>query len=295
MVMIIESRAYKVFKVFNSIFLTLILIATLFPMLNILAKSFSSATSINSGKVWLFPVDFNINTYKIVFRDNMFWNGYKYTIIYTLIGTAVSLIMTIFCAYPLSKKYLPGKNVFIMMILITMLISGGLIPNFLLIKSLGLYNSIWAVIIPGSIATFNMFVMKTFFETTIPSELEESAMIDGLNHFGILAKIILPLSKPIISTISLFYAVAKWNEWFSAFLYISDRKKHPVTIYLREIVDGIDLRILSGDIGDIESLLQYQATLKSVVIVVVLLPILCVYPFIQKYFVKGMLIGSIKG
>ncbi|MBT2759556.1 carbohydrate ABC transporter permease [Mesobacillus foraminis] len=287
-----ESIQYKIFKVFNTIILLLIVFLTLYPFINVVAQSFSSEAYINSGKVSLFPRGFNVDTYKTVIKDTMFWTNYKNTVIYTVVGTAISMVLTTMFAYALSKKRLIGRRPLTLFAVFTMFFNGGLIPNYVLINSLGMANTMWAIVLPGAISIYNMLIMKSFFEN-MPDELEEAASIDGLNQYGILLKIILPLSKAVIATMILFYAVAYWNSWFSAFLYLDQKELFPVTIYLRNMIAGATSGMNSGATSA-DNLTQIAANIKSVTMVLTILPILTIYPFVQKYFVTGVMLGSVK-
>ncbi len=289
--MIKVSKSYKVFQVFNVILLLLIVAVTLYPFLYVLATSFSSDHFVTAGKVYLLPKGFTTETYKVVMREKLFWTGYKNTVVYTVTATAFSLFMTTIFAYALSKKRLIGRKFFLGLAVFTMFFNGGLIPNYLLVKYLGMRNTIWAIVVPGAISTWNLMIMKSFFES-MPAELEEAASVDGMSTYGILIKIIIPLSMPILSTMALFYAVGNWNNWFGPFLYLDEKKMQPVTLYLRNIIAGAS----STDQGqNFEAQQQIAATIKSCTIILTVLPILCVYPFIQKYFVTGVMIGSVKG
>lgn len=288
-----ESWQYKTFKVFNVFILLLVVYVTLFPFINIVAQSFSSEAQINAGNVNIIPVGFNIETYKIILSDKMFWINYKNTVVYTVVGTAISLVMTGMFAYALSKKRLKGRKFFTMFAVFTMFFNGGLIPKYVLVTSLGFGNTIWAIVVPGAISVFNLLIMKTFFEN-IPDELEEAAIMDGSSTYGTILKIIIPLSKPIIATMFLFYAVFHWNSWFPAFLYFSEKELFPVSIYLRNLIKGAEGAISSGATSA-DNLTQISANIKSVTMVLTVLPILTIYPFIQKYFVSGVMLGSVKG
>ncbi|WP_338539901.1 carbohydrate ABC transporter permease [Paenibacillus tundrae] len=287
----IESKSYKVFKVFNAIFLILVVFITLYPFLNVVAQSFSSESYINSGQVSLFPRGFNVETYKTISADSMFWTNYKNTIIYSVVGTLISMFMTTIFAYALSKKRLMGRKFLTMFAVFTMFFSGGLIPNYVLINYLGFNNTMWAIVVPGAISIYNMLIMKSFFEN-MPEELEEAAAIDGLNTYGILLRIILPLSKAVMATMVLFYAVGHWNSWFPAFLYLDKKELFPVTIYLRNMIAGATGGASAGASAD--NLTQIAANIKSVTMVLTILPILTIYPFVQRYFVTGIMLGSVK-
>ncbi|MEK3796768.1 carbohydrate ABC transporter permease [Peribacillus sp. FSL H8-0477] len=287
-----ESVEYKIFKVFNVIVLLLIIFCTLYPFVNVIAQSFSDETSINAGQVTLYPQGFNIDTYKTVISDKMFWINYKNTVVYTIVGTTISMILTTMFAYALSKRRLKGRRFLTLFAVFTMFFNGGLIPNYVLINSLGFGNTMWAIVIPGAISIYNMLIMKSFFEN-VPEELEEAASIDGLGTYGILWKIILPLSKAVMATMILFYAVSYWNSWFSAFLYLDQKELFPVTIYLRNMISGATGGLGAGATSA-DSLTQISANIKSVTMVLTILPILVVYPFVQKYFVSGIMLGSVK-
>ncbi len=284
------KRRSSWFSVLNIAFMLLVIFLTLSPFLNIVAKSFSDKKHLALNNITFYPKGFNVETYKIIMSDKMFWVNYRNTVFYTVFGTLICLVMTTLLAYPLSVPRLKGKNILTAFVVFTMFFNGGMIPNYLLVRSLGMLNTVWAILIPGAISTFNVLIMRTFFES-IPRELEEAAMVDGMSTFGILLKIILPLSKPILATMMLFYAVGAWNSWFGAFLYLSDAKLYPVTIFLRNIIAGA----MSASGTDADSLGAVSANIKTVTIVLTSVPILCVYPFLQRYFIKGMLIGSVKG
>ena len=287
------TKGYTLFKIINGIIMLFIVVVTIYPFLYIFALSFSSNIAIMTGKVFVWPVDFTIDPYKRILDQNDFWTGYKNTFIYTITGTAVALFMTTLCAYPLSKKHLWGRGLFLKVMVFTMYFSGGLIPTYILVNSLKMTDKIWAIIIPGAINTYYMLVMKTFFEG-IPESLEEAASIDGLNQFGMLVRIVLPLSKPILATIGLFSAVGYWNDWFSALIYLRSNNSNPVTLFLRNVVMGSQMAAKSGQAMDSGTTAILPQSLQAATIMLVTLPILVVYPFVQKYFVQGVLIGSIK-
>lgn len=288
-----KSIQSKIFNAFNILILILVVVVTLYPFLNILAESFSSDKYIYAGQVNLIPKGFTLKTYQIVMQQKDFWTGYQNTVIYTVLSTIISLFMTTLLAYPLSKKQLKGRSFFIAFTVFTMFFNGGIIPNYLLVKVLDMRNTMWAVIIPGAISTYNLIIMKSFFES-LPVELEEAASVDGMNTYQILLKIILPLSKPIMATMALFYAVAAWNNWFGPFLYFDDKKLFPVTLFLRNMVVGVQQSVGAAN-SSADDMAQIAATVKSATIILTVLPILCVYPFVQKYFVTGVMLGSVKG
>ena len=287
-----DSTAYRLFRVFNVVVLLVIVFVTFYPFLNMVAQSFSSEGNINSGKVNLIPLGFNLETYKVVMADSMFWTNYKNTVIYTVVATAISIVLTTFFAYAISKRRLKGRNVFIGIAVFTMFFNGGIIPNYVLITSLGMKNTLWAIVLPNAISVFNLLIMKSFFEN-MPEELEEAAAIDGLNTYGILLRIVLPLSKAVLATMILFYAVVNWNAWFGAFLYLDKKELFPVTIFLRNLIAGATSEGTSFG-GSAENLTQIASNIKAVTMVLSVVPILCVYPFVQKYFVTGVMLGSVK-
>lgn len=289
-----QSVAYRTFQIINYTIMTIVAMLCIYPFIHLLSVSVSNANEVLSGRVNLLPKGFNLDSYKLVLQHPNFLTGYRSTVLYTCVGTLIAMFMTVTCAYPLSKKYLPGRNAFMKFIVFTMFFFGGLIPNFLLIRSLGFIDHIWAIVIPGSINTYNMILMLTYFKG-IPDSLEEAAGIDGMNHLGILTKIYLPLSKPVLATIALFYSVGYWNDWFSAMIYINSLEKQPIMLFLRNIMMGAELAARDGSIKDDRSIANISATFKATTIMLSTLPILVVYPFVQKYFVKGVMIGALKG
>ncbi|MGW1778214.1 carbohydrate ABC transporter permease [Streptomyces sp. NPDC002143] len=286
------TRGYRVFQGVNGVILTLIVLVTLYPFANIVARSFSGERQIRAGEVTLLPKGFNLTTYRIVFQDSMFWRNYGNTVLYTVLSTVVAMVLTTCYAYVLSKRNLKGRGVLVGVAVFTMFFTGGLIPNYVLVTSLGLKNSVWAIALPNAISVFNLLVMKAFFEG-LPTELEEAAEIDGLSTYGILLRIVLPLSKAVIATMVLFYSASFWNSWFSAYLYMDRTELMPVTVYLRNIISGATT---GGNAGaGVEQLSQVGANIQAVTIVLTSLPILCVYPFVQRYFVSGVTLGAVKG
>jgi putative aldouronate transport system permease protein len=287
-----DSRGYRVFRVANVGVLLLVMAATLYPFLMIVARSFSSDTAIRSGKVSIVPVGFDLTTYRLVMSDAMFWTNYKTTVVYTVVATLIAIVLTTCYAYVISKHHLRGRSVLIGIAVFTMFFNGGLIPNYVLITSLGLKNTLWAIVLPNAISVFNLLVMKSFFEN-LPRDLEEAAQIDGLGTYGILWRIVIPLSKAVLATMVLFYAVSFWNSWFAAFLYMDRSELFPVTVYLRNLIAGSSTAQSAGAAaGDVA---QVSASIQSVTMVLTVLPILAVYPFVQRYFVSGVMLGSVKG
>ncbi|MEW9550587.1 carbohydrate ABC transporter permease [Nonomuraea sp. NPDC050783] len=287
-----RTRGYRVFQGINAVILTGVVIVTLYPFVNIIARSFSEERYIVGGQVNLVPRGFNVGTYKLVVSDPMFWTNYRNTVIYTVVATAIAMTLTTCYAYVLSKRHLKGRTFLIWVAVFTMIFSGGLIPNYVLINSLGMTNTIWAIVLPNAISVFNLLVMKTFFEG-LPSDLEEAAAIDGLNTYGILWRIVLPLSKAVLATMVLFYAVSFWNSWFTAFLYLNEGDLFPVTIYLRNLIAGATGAEAAG--AGIAEASAAAANIQAVTIMLTVLPILAVYPFVQRYFVSGVMLGAVKG
>jgi putative aldouronate transport system permease protein len=286
------TRGYRVFTAVNVVVLTGVIVLTLFPFINILARSFSSEGYIRTGQVNLVPRGFNVTTYKVVLTDPVFWTSYRNTVVYTVVATAISMVLTTCYAYVLSKKHLKGRALLVGIALFTMFFNGGLIPNYVLVNGLGLRNSIWAIVLPNAISVFNLLVMKSFFEN-LPTELEEAAAVDGLGTYGILLRIVLPLSKAVIATMILFYAVMFWNSWFPAFLYLDRADLFPVTIYLRNLIAGATGGTNEAAASDTQLLVA--GNIQAVTIILTILPIVFVYPFIQRYFVSGVMLGAVKG
>ena len=285
------SKGYRVFQVVNTIIMILVVFVTLYPFVWLVAQSFSSDAAVAAGQVTFLPVDFTTATYKYLLRDNRFFRYYGNTIIYSAVGTFISVVGTALLAYPLSKSELRLNKFFTPFVVFTMYFAGGLIPNYILVTQwLHLGDTIWAVVLPGAISTFNLLLMKSFF-AGLPGELEEAAAMDGMGVYGIFVKIIIPLSKPIIATMCLFYLVGMWNEWFGPFLYLNQDSMKPISLWVRQLVEGAN----SVDTSSSAEASSVQATLKSATMVLTSAPIICVYPFVQRYFVQGMTMGAVKG
>lgn len=284
------TKGYRAFQVINTIIMIFVIFITLYPFVYLVAQSFSSDAAASAGKVTFYPIGFNVNTYKYILRDNQFFRYYGNTIFYTVVGTFISVACTALIAYPLSKPRLRLNKVITPLVVFTMYFAGGMIPNYIVITQwLGLQDSMWSIILPNAISTFNLLVMKSFF-AGLPEELEEAAAIDGMNTYQIFLKIIIPLSKPIIATMCLFYMVTMWNEWFTPMLYLDSKDKWPVALYVRQLVEGANNTEIGSSYAS-----SVQATVKSATMVLTSIPIICVYPFVQKYFVQGMTIGAVKG
>ncbi len=286
-----ESTGYIVFKWFNTIIMILVCMATLYPFLYLVAQSFSSEEAITLGKVNLIPIGFNIETYKSVLAKGEFMHSYKNTLIYSVLGTILSLVFSCCMAYPLSKKELKGYKILTKFVIFTMYFGGGLIPNYVLMMKLHLINHVAGFIIPSLLSTYYIILMKSFF-ADCPHELEEAGELDGLSPIGIFIRIVLPLSMPIIATMILFNAVGYWNNWYNAFLYLDKKEMWPVAYYLKTVISGAST---SADPGEATAeKMQIAANIKSCSMVLMALPIICVYPFISKYYVEGMMLGGVK-
>lgn len=286
-----KTRGEKIFSTVNITILTIFALTCLIPFINIAATSFATTDEILTKKFILFPTTFTLGAYKYVLSTPQIYRSIFISIGITIVGTLWNMVFTSLMAYGLSRKYLIGRRFFNFLVVFTMLFGGGMIPSFLLIKSLGLINSYWALIIPGSISAMNMIILRNFFQA-IPDSLEESAKMDGASDLYIFWKIMLPLALPSLATIALFYGVGHWNSFTSAMLYLTDSNKWPMQVLLRQII------ILSSGIEADPTLIDSvppSESMKNAVIMLAIFPMLCVYPFVQKYFIKGALIGSVKG
>ncbi|MBQ9325647.1 MAG: carbohydrate ABC transporter permease [Clostridia bacterium] len=291
-----RSADDRIFYAVSYVILGFLTLIVLYPLIYILSCSFSSANAVSTGKVVLWPVEPSVLGYQTVFENRNVWVGYRNTVLYTVLGTFINVSMTLICAYPLARKKLPHKGFFTFLISFTMLFNGGMIPTYLVMRDLKLLNSLWAMVLPGAIGVSQMIVARTFIINTLPEELLEATQIDGCNDFQFFFRFVLPLSKAVIAVIAMQYAIVHWNSYFNAFIYLSDSKKYPLQIFLREIL--VMSNIDTSDIADPETAIAMQGLadlLKYSLIVVATAPILCVYPFIQKYFVKGIMMGSLKG
>jgi putative aldouronate transport system permease protein len=273
--------------------ITLLAAACLYPYLNVVAKSLSSADAVNTGKVTgILPVGFTAAAYDIVFKSYRFMGALKNTVFVTVVGTVLNVTLTIFVSFAVSRRELPGRKLIMLLYVITMLFSGGLIPTYIVVIRAGLRNSLWSLIIPTLVSTFNVVLMRNFF-ATIPYSLEESAMMDGAGHFTVLFRIIVPLSMPSIASITLFCAVGYWNSYFNALMYIDDRGKDTLQIYLRDLLMTLQDAERSGIVDELIQSMPNEA-MRGAAVFASTLPIICVYPFLQRYFVKGMTLGAVK-
>ncbi len=276
----------------NYILITLLTFVCLYPFLNVVAYSFSGYNAVLSKEVTFYPIDFTLEAYKQILGRTTIWTAMRTTVMVTLLGTALSLVLTTFAAYALSIRDLPGRKVLTGLILFTMYFGGGMIPTFLVVKGVGLYDTLGALFIPQSVSVFNFIVMRTFFRE-LPESLQDAARIDGASYMQVLVKIILPLSLPILATIGLFYAVGYWNSYFEALIYIQDVDKYTLQLRLRSLLFGSELTSNTSD--NVAGTMVLTQSLKMAIVAVSTVPILIVYPWLQKYFVKGVMLGSVKG
>ena len=281
----------------NYILLGLLLITILYPLIYVVSASFSSGEALASGKVRLFPVEPTLLSYKTVFEYDAIWVGFVNSIIYTVVGTVVSMVLTLLAAYPLSRDDFKGKKVLSSIFLFTMMFSGGLIPTYMLVKNLGLMNTMWSIILPTAVSAYNVIVARTFFNQTIPKELLEASQMDGCSDFRFFSQIVIPSSKPIVAVLCLWIAISLWNGYFNPLIYINEESKYPLQLVLRRILLMSQVNFANANIDParvaanryLSQMLQYST------IIISSLPLMILYPFIQKYFVKGVMIGSVKG
>lgn len=281
-----RSKGRRIFQFFNGLIMAVIIMVCLFPFLHILAISLSNSRDVVAGNVFLLPRGFVLDAYKKVLNYPNFFTSYGNTIFYTVAGGLIALVLTIMMAYPLSKAFLKGVGVLKKMVVLTLFFTGGLIPNFLVVNTLGLTDTIWAMLLPFAIGPFNVLILINFFRS-LPQEIEEAAIIDGMGYAHILSSIVVPLSKPAIATVALYIAVFFWNDWFYGMIYMNSQARFPVMLILRNIVMG---STIAGDSGDI-----VYATLKSATSILTMVPIILLYPYLQRYFISGLTVGSVKG
>lgn len=288
-------REDKIYYTSCYIIVALLTLLVFYPILYILAASFSDGNAVVSGKVWLWPVDVSLQGYKVMLGYKSVWIGYRNTIFYTMVGTVINIAMTMICAYPLTRKNLRGRKIIMFIFTFTMFFGGGMIPSYLLVKNLKMLDTVWALLLPGAMSVYNMIVARTFMQSNIPDELLEAAKIDGCSDSKFFFGVVLPLSKTIIAVLAMWYAVGHWNSYFSAFLYLKDKNLYPLQIYLREILVQNQFKADQYDPDLAVETIATQAVLKYCLIVISTAPLMMVYPFFQKYFVKGVMLGSIKG
>ena len=291
-----DSREDRAFYLIVNILMALILVVVLYPLIYVVSSSFSDGHAVRNGKVLLWPVGFSLDGYRMVFQFDTVISGYLNSFKYMIIGTLINVAMTMLCAYPLARRTLPFRNAFMFLFTFTMYFGGGLIPTYLMVRSLGMLNSMWALVIPGAISVYNMIITRTFIQNSIPHEMLEASQIDGCNDAQFFFRMVLPLSKAILAVITLYYAVAHWNGWFDAFIYLSDRDMYPLQLILRDILIVSNIDTTAIDDPELIERMEYTRDLvKYALIVVASVPMMMLYPFVQKYFIKGVMVGSLKG
>jgi len=291
-----ESRVDQVFNIVNYSILTIFLLVVLYPLIYVVSASFSDGAAVISGRVVLWPVDFSLLAYEKIFQYESIWTGYANSLFYAVVGTSVNIVLTLFAAYALARQDLYGRKVLMGLFVFTMFFNGGLIPTYLLVKDLGMLNTRAAMIIPQALSVWNLIIAIAYFRSAIPEELLEAARLDGCNDFQYFFRILLPLSTPIIAVLTLFYAINHWNQFFTALIYLSDKALFPLQIILRDILiqSQVDMNMME----DLKSMAAKEALrelLKDELIVVASVPVLIIYPFVQKYFVRGIMLGAVKG
>ncbi|MFD1607477.1 carbohydrate ABC transporter permease [Oceanobacillus luteolus] len=293
-----QGKSDKIFDICNKLLVWFFIVVISYPLIYIISASISDPQYVNSGEMWLFPKGITFEGYERVFQNSEIWLGYRNTIFYTLLGTFINLAVTLPMAYALSRSDLIGRNVIMAMLVFTMFFEGGLIPTYLLVRDLGMINTVWAMVLPSAAAMWNIIVTMSFFKVSIPRGLEEAAEIDGASQIRIFFQIVIPLSAPIIAVMALFYGVGHWNQYFGALIYLQDRELYPLQLFLREILIQQQLTTeLMQSSGTAEALSQHARIadiIKYAVMIVSAAPLLIVYPFLQRFFIKGVMIGSIK-
>lgn len=291
-----QSRGDKIFNVINGLLIAVVLIMIIYPLWFVIIASVSDPAKVLGGQVILMPRKFTLQGYQMVFRDPMIMTGYRNTLFYTVAGTAINLVMTILAAYPLSRKDWVGRGFFMGVLMFTMFFSGGIIPTYLMMNSLGMINTVWAMILPGAVSVYNTIIMRTFFVNSIPPELQEAAQVDGCSNTRLLLQIVLPLSKQILAVMVLFYGVAHWNAFFNALIYLTESKRYPLQLVLRSIlIQNTASQDMLGDLDTMGSRVMMAETIKYALIIVSTLPMMILYPFLQRFFEKGVMVGAVKG
>lgn len=289
------STADRIFSAVNGTILFVLVILTAYPVYYVLIASLSDPLAILQGRVWLLPVDFNINAYRRVLMNDEIMIGYRNSIIYTVLGTSVNLVMTTLAAYPLSRKNLKGRAAITLFIIFTMFFSGGMVPTFIIYQGLGLYDNLWVMILPGAIGVTNMIIMRTYFQYSIPEELYDAAYMDGASNMQTLMRIVIPLSLPIYAVMMMYYGIGHWNKYFTPMIYMRDRAKFPLQLIMREILIKDEMSEMLESTDTVVDQILLSEGLKYAVIIAASLPVLVLYPFMQKYFAKGVMIGAVKG
>ncbi|MBO5070957.1 MAG: carbohydrate ABC transporter permease [Roseburia sp.] len=293
-----KRRSYsdKIFHVVDTVILAVLLFVFFWPLWFVLVASFSDANAVTTGKVLFWPVNFTLEGYTELMKYKQLWQGYANTIFYSVVGTLVNMIMTICCAYPLSNKQFLPRKIILYFCMITMYVGGGLIPSYLVVRSLGLLSTRWAMIIPSALSFYNALVVRAYFMNSIPLELQEAATLDGANAAQYLMKVVLHLSKPVLAVVSLYYFVGHWNDYMTALYYIYDKDLYPLQTVLKNLLFDVTSKMdISMDPETVTKLLERQQIMKYSSIIVAMVPVLAMYPFVQKYFVKGVMVGAVKG
>ena len=293
-----RSYSDKIFDIVNLLVMVILLVIFVWPLWFVVIASFSNPNQVWMGEVVLWPKGFTLISYETLLEYERIWVGYRNTLFYTVVGTLVNLVMTVCGAYPLSRKDFLPRHFFMFLFMLTMYFGGGLIPTYLVVSGLGLVDTRWAMIIPGAVSIYNIIITRTYFMNSIPASLQEAATLDGANSFQYLMRVVLPLSKPIIAVVGLYYAVGHWNDFYTALIYLYNEDLMPLQSFLRDMLMSTKMTLnnLSGlDTATVELKTHLAQTLKYSVIIVSTVPVLCIYPFIQKYFVKGVMVGSVKG
>lgn len=290
----------RMFDIFNKIFVSIIVIIIVYPLIFVISASISDPAAVSTGKMWLWPVDMTFKGFEMVFQNSDIWMGYRNTILYTLVGIVFHLTILLPVAYALSRPEVRWKVAIMWVILFTMLFDGGMIPTYLVVRNLGMLDSMWAIVIPGALGAWSVLVARAFFQQNIPNDLVDAGKIDGASDYYIFWRIALPLSVPIIAVMALFHGVGLWNQYFSALIYLTDRNLFPLQLILREILvlnemsTGEGVQEIAGSAGSFADQVKIAAQIKYAVMIVSTLPLIMVYPFVQRFFVQGVLIGSVK-
>lgn len=291
-----DSLPDRIFNIFNITLMTIIMVVIIYPMYFIVLASFSNPDTVASGQLMFWPKELYLDGYKKIFDYKPLWNGYRNTIFYTILGTVINLAVTIPAAYALSRKNLLGRKWITLLFVFTMFFGGGMVPSYILVKQLHIYNTIWAMLLPGAASVWNIIVCRTFMQTNIPEELHDAALIDGCNEFQFFFRIVLALSKAILAVMALFYAMGHWNNYFGALIYLDNKDLHPLQLVLRDLLVQNQIGFeIGSSITSIAERARLAEQMKYGVIIVSSLPMIAIFPFIQKYFEKGIMIGSLKG
>lgn len=290
-----KTSSDRIFDIFNYAFIIFITLCVAYPLYFVIIASFSDPTCIANGEVLLLPKGFTLEGYVNTLKNEDVWLGYRNTIFYTLVGTTINISITLAAGYAMSRKDLKGRNIIMLFFAITMFFKGGMIPSYLLMKDLHILDTVWVMLLPGALSVWNMIIARTYFQTNLPDELLEASKVDGCSDFKFFFRIALPLAKAITAVLILYYAVGHWNSYFNALIYLSDRSKFPLQIFLREILIQSDLTLELMQNSNAQNAIDNTETMRYVVIIVSSIPALVMYQFVQKHFMKGVMVGAIKG